>query len=214
MNNRVAPLLALAAALSLGACELRRDSDKQPATDVGDTLSAPSSGESAAPVASIIRDDQAPEKDAVLPTAPVDLVVPFPDNAELDESAERRLAGLLAKDAVTKEDWPIVLGGHTDAGGNGDANLRASRSRAEAVAAWLVERGVEDSRIRVIAFGEQNPIAPNALPDGSPNEKGRRTNRRVEIRVAPPAPEPKVTPGAASEGAAKAGSGTSGDKTS
>ena len=35
-------------------------------------------------------------------------------------------------------------------------------------------------------MGEQNPIAPNALPDGSPNEAGRASNRRVEIDISPP----------------------------
>ena len=57
------------------------------------------------------------------------------------------------------------------------------RDSAEAVRDWLVENGVEASRISVIAFGEQNPAAPNALPDGSPNEEGRLANRRVEIEV-------------------------------
>jgi OOP family OmpA-OmpF porin len=47
---------------------------------------------------------------------------------------------------------------------------------------------VAEDRIEIVAFGEQNPVAPNALPDGTPNDEGRAKNRRVEIRVAPPNP--------------------------
>ncbi|WAT17283.1 OmpA family protein [Aurantiacibacter sp. MUD11] len=177
----------------LSGCELRRDgAEEEPAVEQAaesedGTTATPTPTESASPVASIIRNDAAPrEPVAEVPTQPVELTIPFPDGTDISAAAERQLAGLLTEDAL-QEDWPVILGGHTDSGGNDQANLRASRARAEAVAAWLVERGVADERIRVIAFGEQNPIAPNALPDGTPNEAGRRTNRRVEIRIAPPA---------------------------
>jgi len=81
----------------------------------------------------------------------------------------------------------IVLRGHTDSAEHDEANLRASRRRAEAVRDWLVERGVSAQRIRVIALGEQNPIEPNALPDGTPNDAGRAANRRVELSIGVPA---------------------------
>ena len=183
---------ALGLALTLSACELRRDENAadtaQQADETGDSavLPTPTPTQTASPVASIIRDAAAPEEENVeLPVQPVELTLPFPDGTNITAAAERRLAGLLNAGAI-EEDWPVILAGHTDSGGNDQANLRASRARAEAVAAWLVERGVDDERIEVIAFGEQNPIAPNALPDGSPNEEGRRSNRRVEIRIAPP----------------------------
>jgi len=44
--------------------------------------------------------------------------------------------------------------------------------------------GVAQDRISVIAFGEQNPVEPNAKPDGTPNERGREANRRVDVTVA------------------------------
>ena len=50
----------------------------------------------------------------------------------------------------------------------------------------MIDNGVAQERIVIIAFGEQNPVAPNALPDGTPNEAGRATNRRVEIEVSVP----------------------------
>lgn len=192
------PLFSIAAttalALTLTACELRQDAAEEEGPQDAEMVDAdPTPTDSstptqtASPVASIIRNAEAPEIESVeLPVQPVELIIPFPDGTDISASAERRLAGLMDRRAI-EEDWPVILSGHTDSGGNDQANLRASRARAEAVAAWLVERGVDDDRIEVIAFGEQNPIAPNALPDGSPNEEGRRRNRRVEIRIAPPA---------------------------
>lgn len=172
------PLLALA----LVACDVRREGEAGPQVE---ETAAPPATESPSP--SIIREGAAPTPSAsAAPLAePVEVTIPFADGPQIGPRAELLLLGLLDEPAMA-QDWPIVLGGHTDSAGNDQANLRASRARAEAVAAWLVERGVADSRIEVIAFGEQNPMAPNALPDGSPNEAGRRSNRRVEVRVVPP----------------------------
>ena len=111
--------------------------------------------------------------------------------ADLSEEALAELATVRESPQLA-EGGEVILRGHSDAGGNDAANMRASQARAEAVRDWLVEMGVEADRIRVIAFGEQNPVEPNALPDGTPNEKGRAANRRVDvtIRVPKKAPEP------------------------
>jgi OOP family OmpA-OmpF porin len=81
--------------------------------------------------------------------------------------------------------WPIVLRGHTDSEGSDQGNLFASRKRAEAVAGWLVESGIDEDRIEVIALGEQRPIAPNVHLDGTPDKEGRRRNLRVEVWIGP-----------------------------
>lgn len=191
---KAAPKIALGGVLALGlaACEVRQTgedagagdepvSEETPASDAT-PLATPEPGET--PVASIIREDVAPEPTPDEPPEPLELVLPFPDGANLSPRAERLLQSAMDSGAMA-EGWPIVLGGHTDSGGNDQANLRSARARAEAVAAWLIEQGVADERITVIAFGEQNPIAPNANPDGTSNEEGRRANRRVELRIAP-----------------------------
>ncbi len=183
-------LLALST-IALTACELRQEGADQaaPPDPAESATLTPSPSESATPANSILRDDIAPETIVELPPEPVALTIPFPDGTEITPRARQMLAGILRSDAV-QQDWPVVIGGHTDSSGNDQANLRTSRARAEAVAAWLVERGVDDARIVVIAFGEQNPVAPNALPDGSANEAGRSANRRVELRIAPPVAGP------------------------
>ena len=58
----------------------------------------------------------------------------------------------------------------------------------------LIENGIDEERITIIAFGEQNPLAPNANPDGTPNERNRAANRRVEVHVALPGASEEAAP--------------------
>ncbi len=169
---------AFAIALGVAGCD-------EPSRDV----SEPEPREITQPVAvetpaSIIRPEVMAEQ-AKPPLEPLEATVPFGEGGfELSDEAVRALGEVLSSDQLD-EGWAIVLRGHTDSVGHDEANLRASRRRAEAVAEWLVENGVEEARITVIALGEQRPVAPNALPDGSPDEEGRARNRRVTITIAP-----------------------------
>lgn len=69
----------------------------------------------------------------------------------------------------------VAIEGHTDSVGSADSNQQLSTSRAEAVRAYLIEHGVDSSRIEVSGFGASRPVADNATADG------RANNRRVEI---------------------------------
>lgn len=165
-------------ALLLAGCD-GSPSEERPAPTPTPTPSATASE----PV-SIIRPDI--EEAADIPLEPLDVTIGFPDGGSaLDDKALAALSDLM-ETRQQREGVPIVLRGHSDAGGRDEVNLRVSRQRAEAVRDWLVENGVAEDRITLIAFGEQNPVAPNALPDGSPNEKGRERNRRVEISLVVP----------------------------
>jgi OOP family OmpA-OmpF porin len=186
-----AVLCACAALAALSACQDEERQSPEPSA-----AASPTPAVSASPSASIIRPDITPQPVVDLPPPPLSLTIGFPaGGAELDPAAEQALAGLLRSEQL-EEGWPIVLSGHSDSAGGDQANLAASRQRAEAVAEWLQEHGVAEGRIEIIAFGEQNPVAPNAQPDGTPNEGGRAKNRRVEIRIAPPA-KPGNPPGKA-----------------
>ncbi|MEN7537487.1 OmpA family protein [Aurantiacibacter flavus] len=181
-------IAAVLLASALAACEVRRDGPEEAEptpTDTANPFGTPSATPSPGGV-SIIREEivETPSPTPE-PPEPIDVVLPFPDGTDISPDAEELLELVLQSDAV-REGWPIVLAGHTDSVGNDQANLRASRSRAENVAAWLIERGIANERIKVIAFGEQNPLVPNAKSDGSPDEVGRRRNRRVELTIAPP----------------------------
>ena len=69
--------------------------------------------------------------------------------------------------------------GHTDPSGGDRINIPLSQDRAESVASYLTQRGVNRARIATQGFGSSRPIADNST------EAGRAQNRRVELRVVP-----------------------------
>ena len=74
----------------------------------------------------------------------------------------------------------IQIAGHTDNAGQQDKNRSLSTERAEAVRQYLIEKGVDGSRLTAVGFGPDKPVADNATP------AGRSKNRRVEFTLLPP----------------------------
>lgn len=184
MNN-VRIMTALAISLSLGACDTKTQSSADEDTTNVQPPVAEAEPEMEEPVSILRSDIEQPEPPEPV-IQPIEMTIGFPlGGSELDQAAQATLRELLDSQALA-QGGGIVIGGHTDAGGSDGANQRASQKRAETVRDWLVENGVSDDRISIIAFGEQNPAQPNALPDGSPNEAGRAANRRVEVLVTLP----------------------------
>ncbi|MEP5936883.1 MAG: OmpA family protein [Erythrobacter sp.] len=177
-RNPTLKLMPILAAMALIGCGEREPTD-QPAGDGSAEDAAP-------PPQSIIRPDVEPRA-ATQQLLPLKTRIAFAQGgSDLSEIALAELATVRQSPQLA-EGGPIVLRGHSDAGGSDAANMRASTARAQAVADWLVEMGVSQERIVVIGFGEQNPVEPNALPDGSENVPGREANRRVDITVELPA---------------------------
>lgn len=117
---------------------------------------------------------------------PLDTVISFAQGgSQLGEEARGKLAAI-AESPQMEAGGSIILRGHTDSVGHDRDNLVVSRHRAEAVRDFLLGKGVDEGRIAIIAMGEMRPIAPNAKLDGTPDEKGRAQNRRVEIHIALP----------------------------
>jgi outer membrane protein OmpA-like peptidoglycan-associated protein len=74
-------------------------------------------------------------------------------------------------------DTNILVEGHTDSDGGNEYNQKLSEERAGSVANQLLGRGVVQSRVTRVGYGETQPIASNETSDG------KRQNRRVEIAI-------------------------------
>ncbi|HAE39421.1 MAG TPA: hypothetical protein DCG57_12395 [Candidatus Riflebacteria bacterium] len=68
----------------------------------------------------------------------------------------------------------ILVEGHSADDGAG-SNVPLSEDRAKRVKQWLVDSGINPSRIRTIGYGSSRPIASND------NAAGQAKNRRIEI---------------------------------
>ena len=75
-----------------------------------------------------------------------------------------------------------VIKGHTDDVGKKAVNVKLSYQRAENIRAYLAEKfGIELSRIKVIGYDYQQPIASNKTPEG--RQKNRRGETHIEAKT-------------------------------
>lgn len=72
----------------------------------------------------------------------------------------------------------IEVSGHADFVGTDDYNNELSKKRAESVVAYLVEKGIDKSRLRAQGYGERKPV-----PGSDTSENGRALNRRTEFMI-------------------------------
>ena len=72
-------------------------------------------------------------------------------------------------------DLKIRVEGHTDNIGSEKYNLNLSKKRAESIKAYLVKKGIDESRITSMGHGLSKPIADNAT------REGQALNRRAEL---------------------------------
>ncbi len=71
----------------------------------------------------------------------------------------------------------MSVDGHTDNRGSAALNKKLSGDRAASVVTWIVQHGVESSRLESHGYGLEKPIETN---DTDP---GRASNRRVEFKI-------------------------------
>jgi len=98
------------------------------------------------------------------------------DKATLRSTSEQeleRLYGLLIKNKSMR----LEIAGHTDNKGTIEYNIELSRNRAKAVIDFLVNKGIERTRLQANGYGETEPITTNT------SAVGRQFNRRTEFEV-------------------------------
>jgi len=102
-------------------------------------------------------------------------------NFEFDKSDLTSLAKAnldkLAKVFIANPDTKLMIYGYTDNVGKEEYNVKLSRSRANAVKAYLVSKGIGTKRISTEGMGMADPIASNDTA------AGRAKNRRVEFSI-------------------------------
>ena len=104
-------------------------------------------------------------------------VVFTPNSADIDPRSSGLLsevADVLARNPQVKR---VQVQGHTDNRGDPAHNRELSQRRAEAVAQWLVNAGVDPARLEAKGFGDEQPLAPNITAEN------RARNRRVQFVI-------------------------------
>lgn len=76
-------------------------------------------------------------------------------------------------------DIKVTIGGYTDSVGTEAYNQDLSYRRANAARGYLIQQGINATRLQAEGFGESDPVAPNDTADG------RAQNRRVELSPLP-----------------------------
>lgn len=71
----------------------------------------------------------------------------------------------------------IEVSGHTDNSGDPVYNQDLSLKRARTVYQYLIDQGIDKSRLHFKGFGETQPLAPNDT------ESNKRLNRRIEFKI-------------------------------
>ena len=94
--------------------------------------------------------------------------------AEIDAKSQKILDNV-AKFIKQSDIKSYEISGHTDNTSSKQTNLKLSLERANAVRAYLVAKGVAETKLKTAGFGEEFPI------DKTNTEVGKQKNRRVEI---------------------------------
>jgi len=176
MINRI--FILLAATALLAACETASTTGGDAS---GSTTTSASSGASTAGASSSASSTKADAAEAMDPAEKmksefekVGTTVLFDfDSAQLTDYSRRvldRQAGFLNSFPEAR----IIVGGHCDERGTREYNLALGERRAAAARDYLVAKGVNAARIRIISYGKERPKAVGS------NEAAWRLNRRAE----------------------------------
>lgn len=99
------------------------------------------------------------------------------DSSELRPEARANLADLAQVLGERREDYELLIAGHTDSVGSDDYNQRLSERRAQAAADYLMRQDIPPSRMNLVGLGESEPVSTNETA------AGRQQNRRVEVAI-------------------------------
>jgi OOP family OmpA-OmpF porin len=103
--------------------------------------------------------------------------VGFATNSDELTPASRDILDGTAAELARYPEMKVEIAGHTSSTGPDEYNLDLSQRRAQAVADYLISKGLNPARFTVKGYGESEPVADNGT------REGRAQNRRVELRI-------------------------------
>jgi OOP family OmpA-OmpF porin len=104
------------------------------------------------------------------------------DNLEFETGKDKiKQHSFISLDGLAKllidKGYGLQIDGHTDNVGKADMNMELSLKRANAVKNYLIDKGVNGTKLETAGYGLTRPIADNKTA------AGRQKNRRVEMSV-------------------------------
>lgn len=119
------------------------------------------------------------ERVAALAAARATLLAPIYfgyDRSELSDDSRRNLD---AKQSTlrTIPEFQLKISGHADERGSDEYNLALGQRRAVAAKRYLVDHGIEASRLEVVSYGEERPVCTAS------EETCWSKNRRAEFEI-------------------------------
>ena len=114
---------------------------------------------------------------AAQPPDPISFTLYFKTGGTELREASKPVLKALFETVAARQAVEVQVTGHTDLKGSIRGNDKLALKRAEAVAAMLIDQGIQTTRVRAVGRGEREPLVPTA--DGVAEAK----NRRVEIIV-------------------------------
>jgi peptidoglycan-associated lipoprotein len=186
--RQAAPLLLVP--LALAGCRKKQPANPEPAVDTSAMIRPPAGGTTDAERERVRADsvtlvEEAAERErrareavvAVARDALTDIVFFQYDSDEITADAGRKLA---SKAAVLRANPGVRLRieGHCDQRGSTEYNLALGQRRAEAVRAYLVNLGIDESRLSTLSYGKERPLV-----EGEDEDSFAR-NRRAEFTLA------------------------------
>ena len=172
MIKRILTLVTATALLA--ACETASTTDSSATSGSSTTATTGTSTASTSTTATAAAETETPAEKMKREFAKVGATVLFDfDSSQLSDYAQK----VLDRQAAFLKAQPearIILGGHADERGTREYNLALGERRAAAARDYLVAKGVNSARVRIISYGKERPTAVGS------NEAAWRLNRRAE----------------------------------
>jgi peptidoglycan-associated lipoprotein len=164
MTTRISVLTIVAVALIFGGCSKAKKKDTVPPNANSAKTVAP------AKTTKVAEGDM---RDALLSLRKVHFGL---DSATLPEESRNALTDAAEKLAL-HPDVTVYVDGHTDERGTTEYNVALGERRAQAAVDYLSRSGVDASRLQLVSFGMEQPVASGS------GEVSWAKNRRVEFRL-------------------------------